>query len=206
MAGEFILTVGDSSQLDGLFNGKFMKGRAEQRIAMVGRSNVGKSSLINALLSFSLARTSNQPGKTRQIHFYLWKEAKRIVADLPGFGYAKVSAEERNRWAAFVESYLEADSGLECTLVLLDGRHGPTEIDLDAIRFLSSKRIPMIFVLTKVDTLKTQKERASRKKEVDTALREIGVDPSHAFWVSAKTKDLGLKKLSQTLQKGDLSA
>jgi GTP-binding protein len=165
---------------------------------MVGRSNVGKSSLINALLGTRLAQVSNQPGKTRCIHFYFWKEKKKIVADLPGYGFAKTSAQERERWNRFIEAYLKQDQALERAIVLLDSRHGPTELDCDAIRFLSSLSVPITFVFTKVDSLKNQAERAARLKQASQALRELGYDPELALWVSSKTQ-AGMKRLATEL-------
>jgi GTP-binding protein len=198
MAGEFLLTLGDASQMDDMVQGDSIKGRRERRLAMVGRSNVGKSSLINGLLGGKLARVSNQPGKTRHIHFYLWKEAARIMADLPGYGYAKAGHEERNRWAEFVNSYLRADQALDRAVVLLDSRHGPSELDAEAIRFMSLEAIPVTFVFTKTDQLKTQSERASRKKEASSALKKLGFDPEGAFWVSVKT-GVGMRELAAEL-------
>ncbi|MCM2324188.1 MAG: ribosome biogenesis GTP-binding protein YihA/YsxC [Oligoflexia bacterium] len=198
MAGEFLVTLGDLSQLAGVVKGRFVKGRGEPRIAMVGRSNVGKSSLINSLLGGRLAQVSNQPGKTRCIHFYHWKNIGKIVADLPGYGFARSSHDERERWEKFIRAYLEEDEGLELALVLLDARHGPTALDLEAIRFLSFTGIPVNFVFSKADTLKTQSERALRRREAGQALREAGYDPELAFWVSSKTRD-GLKELERGL-------
>ncbi len=200
MAGEFLHTIGDVSQIPGLFNGPFLKGRRESRIAMVGRSNVGKSSLINALLGGRLAQVSNQPGKTRCIHLYVWKEVKKIIADLPGYGFAKTAATERDRWAEFINDYLREDQALERALVLLDSRHGPTDLDEQAIRFLAFEKIPVTFVFTKTDSLKTQSERIKRKKEALLAIEALGFDPSpdNVFWVSSKTKD-GLKSLVTSL-------
>ena len=198
MSGEFVHTIGDASQIADSFTGDFLKGRSNPRIAMVGRSNVGKSSLINAMVGNELARVSKQPGKTRCIHFYFWKETRLIVADLPGYGFAKTSHEERERWSVFINAYIKSDPKLVRALVLLDARHGPTELDCEAIKFLSSEAIPVTFVMTKADQLKTQSERASRKKEVEKAVLELGFSSGFIFWVSARTKD-GLKKLTEEL-------
>jgi GTP-binding protein len=198
MSAQFIITLGDSAQLPTLIQGTSLNGRREPRIAMVGRSNVGKSTLINALLEAKVAQVSNQPGKTRAIHFYLWKEPGRIVADLPGYGFAKTSHRERERWSHFISSYLKKDPALMGAVVLLDARHGPTELDEDAIRFLAGEGIPMTIVFSKCDQLKTQSERSSRKKEAGLVLEKLGYNPEMAFWVSGKTKD-GLKSLAAHL-------
>ncbi len=196
---EFLLTLASQTQLPELFRGPFLKGHREPRLVMVGRSNVGKSSLINALLKAPLAQTSNQPGKTRAIHFYHWKEIGKIVADLPGYGYARTAKTERNQWEKLIGSYLEIDENLERAIVLLDARHGPTESDLDAIDFLSSRGIPVTLVFSKVDTLKTQSERALRQREVANILNEVGIEPKAVFWVSSRTQ-IGLNKLVQDLR------
>lgn len=193
------MTVGAVSNLEGLFNGQFLKGRREPRIAMVGRSNVGKSSLINKLLGARVAQVSNEPGKTRAIHFYLWPEAGRIVADLPGYGYAKTAKTERERWARFIGAYLKEDAGLARALVLLDARHGPTELDEEALRFLSSEGIPVTLVFTKADTLKSQSQRAIRKREVSESVARMGFDPRGIHWVSSRSGD-GMKRLEADIR------
>lgn len=205
MPAEWIATVGNESQIEKLLNGVHLKGRSEGRIAMIGRSNVGKSSLINALVRNKVAQVSQEPGKTRAIHFYLWKNRGRIIADLPGYGYARTAMTERQHWGNLINAYLEADQGLERALVLLDARHGPTDLDLEAIRFLSFGSIPVTFVFTKADTLRTQSERATRRKEASEALRQVGFDPGDAFWISVKDDKkgaapflAGLKSLEKT--------
>jgi len=199
LAGEFVLTIGSETQIPDTLKGIFLKGRREPRIAMVGRSNVGKSSLINALLGTRLAQVSKEPGKTRAIHFYFWKDAGKIIADLPGYGYARAGHEERERWATFIGAYLRADEGLDRAFVLLDARHGPTELDLDAMRFLAENGIPMTAVFTKADVLKTQSERAIRKRESLALLKELGFGPDNIFWVSARGQT-GLQELLRAMK------
>lgn len=201
MSASVHYTVASLTQFKDLFAGEFLKGRPEPRLAFVGRSNVGKSTLLNAITESKVARTSAEPGKTRAIHFYFWENARKIVADLPGYGYAKQSKEDRDAWAKFIERYLKTDPALERAIVLIDARHGPLDKDWEAIRFLHGLRIPMTFALTKCDQLKTQSERAKRKKEVALALGEVGVGPERIFWVSAKTRD-GLKALQAELTNG----
>jgi GTP-binding protein len=194
MASEFIITLADIAQVPGLFKSGFLKGHAESRIAFVGRSNVGKSSLINALLGARIARVSATPGKTRAIHFFTWPEKKRIVADLPGYGFAKVARSEKKHWSQLMDAYFEADSHLEGVLMLFDSRHGPTDADLEALEYFSGKGIPIQIVMTKVDQLKSQSERVRRTREAAQALSEFGVSAEQLMWVSIKNKE-GLKPL-----------
>ncbi len=122
-------------------------------IAFAGRSNVGKSSLINVLVQRKgLARTSNTPGRTRLINFYLVNEALCFV-DLPGYGYARVSAEERKAWGPMVETYLRERPNLCLVLLVLDIRRDPGEHDLALIAWLAGRGLPFLPVLTKADKL-----------------------------------------------------
>lgn len=189
MAGEWIATVGEPAQLKPLLNGEFLKGKREPRVAMVGRSNVGKSSLINAILGARLAQVSAEPGKTRLIHFYSWKEGEKIIADLPGYGFARVSQAEREKWAKLINAYLESDENLVLALLLVDARHGPTDLDREACQFLVDAGMKVQIVFTKWDSVKTQKERAERKREGAQVLEEMGLNPDEAVWVSSRTGD-----------------
>jgi GTP-binding protein len=194
----FIVTLGDESFLSKILKGSRIQGkeeiREEPRIAMVGRSNVGKSSLINALLQNELAQVSKKPGKTRSIHFYFWENAKKIIADLPGYGFANATLKERDRWARFIQAYIKQDPELLLALVLLDARHGPTPLDLEALQFLGETDVPVQVIFTKTDQLKTQKERQARHKEALESIAAVGIQPDEVFWVSVKTGD-GIKPL-----------
>jgi GTP-binding protein len=119
--------------------------------AFIGRSNVGKSSLINMLVERKkLARTSSTPGKTRLInHFRI--NSTWFLADLPGYGYAKVSKKERGSFVRQIEQYAQLRQNLVCFFVLVDARIPPQRIDLDFIEWLGDNRIPFVIVLTKTD-------------------------------------------------------
>jgi GTP-binding protein len=142
---------------------------------------------------------SKQPGKTRSINCYRWIDAKKILVDLPGYGFAKVAREERERWSGFLNLYFKTDTGLQAALILLDSKLGPTESDIEAIRFLSLNAIPVIFIVTKADQLKNQSERARRKKEVSAKLAELGASDDQVIWISIKTKE-GIEHLRSRLR------
>jgi GTP-binding protein len=198
MASEYLITLADIGQIPSLFKGAFLKGRAEQRIAFVGRSNVGKSSLINALLEQKIARVSQTPGKTKAIHFFHWDTLDKIVVDLPGYGFAKVAHAEKKAWSILMDAYFAADRNLQGVLLLFDGRHGPTDQDLEALTYFSSKGIPLQIVLTKFDQLKNQSERVKRKREVLERLGEFDLQEADLIWVSIKDK-LSIKRLRERL-------
>ncbi|MGA2967012.1 MAG: ribosome biogenesis GTP-binding protein YihA/YsxC [Terriglobales bacterium] len=127
-------------------------------IAFLGRSNVGKSSLINALVGKKLARTSNTPGRTRSINFFEVRRAgqprpEMLFADLPGYGYAKVSREISDDWARFVDPYLHQRSSLALCVALVDSNIPPQESDGQLLEFLASQGRPHVIVATKCDRL-----------------------------------------------------
>lgn len=123
-------------------------------IALVGRSNVGKSSLINCLANRkNIARTSSTPGKTATINFYEIAGKYRIV-DLPGYGYAKVSKTEKEKWASMIEGYLARRSNLVQVIQLVDARHKPTADDKMMFDWIKSYNYEPLVVATKLDKLK----------------------------------------------------
>jgi GTP-binding protein len=133
-------------------------------VAFLGRSNVGKSSVINSLVGSKLARTSNTPGRTRSINFYEVRRAGQpkpdvLFADLPGYGYAKVSREMSADWARFVDPYLHQRSALALCLALVDSNIPPQESDGQLLEFLSAKGRPHAIVATKCDRLSSNELR-----------------------------------------------
>ena len=110
------------------------------------------------------------------------------LVDLPGYGFAKVAQSEKNAWIHLLDSYFSADKALECVLLLFDSRHGPTDQDLEALEFFADQGIPIQIVLTKTDQLKTQSERATRKREILEALSAYTLTASDLVWVSVKDK------------------
>lgn len=127
-------------------------------VALSGRSNVGKSSLINTLLNRkNLARTSAQPGKTQTLNFYLVNHAFYLV-DVPGYGYAKVSQKKREQFGIMIQDYLETRANLQGLIILVDGRHEPTKNDVAMYNYALYLNIPILVVCTKIDKVKKSQE------------------------------------------------
>lgn len=142
-------------------------------LAVVGRSNVGKSSLINALTGHAgLARTSRTPGRTRLINwFQIDAQPSFHLVDLPGYGYAAVNAATRESWKPLIETYLSARTTLAGVLLLIDIRRGPQDEELDFVPWLAERETPMIVALTKADKLPKNK----RMLEITKARRALGL-------------------------------
>lgn len=144
--------------------------------AFIGRSNVGKSSLINALTNRkSLAKTSGVPGKTQLInHFDI--DNKWYLVDLPGYGWAKVSKSEKNKWGKFIEAYLLNRENLVSIFLLIDIRHEPQKIDLEFIEWLGVNQRSFSIIFTKADKLSKNKIAQSvnfYKKELNKTWEEL---------------------------------
>lgn len=138
-------------------------------IALVGRSNVGKSSLLNAVLARKgLARTSGHPGKTRQFNFYRVGD-RFLLVDLPGFGYARVSRTERERWQRLIGRYVTARPPLRLVLHLVDARHDPTALDREVMTLIRESTAVYAIVLTKADKLSGNQRERSRRAAMDVA-------------------------------------
>ena len=151
---------------------------------LLGRSNVGKSSFINTLANNKkIAKTSNTPGKTRLINFFNFSD-EFMIADLPGYGYAKVSQSDKKRWADLVEGYLMSDRDIRLIIQLVDSRHAPTKDDIHMIDFMIDNEVPFIIALTKCDKL----NKTERKKREEAFLTEIPCfDQITSVWTSTTT-------------------
>lgn len=145
-------------------------------IGLVGRSNVGKSSLTNKLINRNgYARTSNRPGKTQTLNFYKIEDSIYFV-DIPGYGYARVSKKEREKWGMMIEEYLTTRKSLSGVVLLVDGRRAPSDDDVQMFEFLRYYNIPTLIVATKMDkTSKTKwnKELSILKKNLLMCLKMI---------------------------------
>jgi GTP-binding protein len=164
-------------------------------IAFAGRSNVGKSSLLNRLVHRKkFARVSNTPGRTREINFFKVNDAF-VLADLPGYGYARVSKERRAEWKPLIESYLRNSGNLRGIVQLIDVRHDPTADDHRMFEFLSEVGVPTIVVLTKIDKL-TAAQRARRTAEL---AGQLGLDDDQMIPFSAVTGE-GRNDLAEAIE------
>ena len=141
-------------------------------IAFAGKSNVGKSSLINALMNRkSYARTSAQPGKTQTINFYNINDALYYV-DLPGYGYAKISQAEKEKWGRMVENYLKKSRQLKCVFLLVDIRHEPSANDRQMYEWIKGNGYRPVVIATKLDKIK-RSQVAKQVKLIKTKLKVL---------------------------------
>ena len=181
----FLLSESDPARL----------GPCAAEVAFIGRSNIGKSTLLNALCRKSLARVSSTPGRTRTINVFVIG-ADRWVVDLPGYGFAAGPEAEREGWAAMIEGYLKGRPSLKMIFALIDAKVGPTKLDLQTLKRLESHGLPWRPVATKSDQVKPSRAAAQRRDVAHAA----GLEPESLAWVSAD-KGLGLPEL-----RGEVSA
>lgn len=170
-----------------------------RQVAFAGRSNVGKSSLINHVLGRTrspIARVSQQPGKTQEINFYHVRAepADFCLVDLPGYGYARVPGELRDRWRPLISAYLSGASALAGVVQLIDIRHGPTRDDLASLDYLAELALPTLVVLTKADKLKPMRRTAALTEIAGT----LGVETDQVVATSTLS-GAGIKELLDSL-------
>ncbi len=172
------------------------------QIAIAGKSNVGKSSLINRLCRQNkLARTSQTPGKTRLINTFLINGPENgfHLIDLPGYGFAKVDKQEKLRWGKMMQDYFETSSELVHCLCLVDIRHEPTQDDIQMNRFLRQVGIPFTVIATKSDKI----SRGARQKQLAPICRALQVQPWEIICFSSEDgtgRDQLLERLEQVLR------
>lgn len=164
-------------------------------VAVVGRSNVGKSSLLNALARRTkLAHVSKTPGRTQLLNLFRLPDGTTMV-DCPGYGYAAVSKSMRAGWQQMIEGYLTGREELVKIMVLVDGEVGPTKLDLQLLEWLRAEDLPFAVIATKHDKVKAS-QRDKRKREVAEG---CGLDRSEVVWVSA-AKNVGIDRLADLVR------
>ncbi len=166
-------------------------------IAFVGKSNVGKSTLINAILNRkSLARTSSQPGKTRTINFYNVNDSIYIV-DLPGYGYAKASKTDIQKWSVMIEKYLQKRECLSGIILLIDIRHEPSKNDIMMYNWLKHYGYDIIIAATKSDKL----NRSQIPKHLSIIKKTLNLSPEDKLIAFSGTAKTGVTELWEEIDK-----
>ena len=165
-------------------------------IVLVGKSNVGKSSFVNTMTNRkSLARTSNVPGKTRQINFYNMDD-KFYFVDLPGYGYSKMSKEEKVFSGNYIEKYLEEGQNVSLIILLLDIRHKPTEDDMLMYEYILKSNLPFIVLTNKADKIAVTKVDC----EVERIKQTLGISYSTILPFSSERK-IYIEKVWEEIEK-----
>ncbi len=185
-----------------IFDPRDLEDPGYPHFAIAGRSNVGKSSLINKVLGRQkLARISKTPGRTRSINYYL-VDKKFIVADLPGYGFAKVSMRERKSWKHLVERYFTFINDVLAVFLLVDSKRDVEAEEKMILNFLSTFGAQVVVVFTKVDRL-TQKERAAlRKRSFEQVVGKTGREPIFFSSRTGEGKEKIVSAMAEFLAKG----
>ncbi|MBC1350527.1 YihA family ribosome biogenesis GTP-binding protein [Listeria welshimeri] len=166
--------------------------------ALAGRSNVGKSSFINTMIRRkSMARISQKPGKTQTLNFYKIEEALFFV-DVPGYGFAKVSKTEREKWGVMIETYITSREQLRGVIQIVDLRHKPTEDDRMMYEFLKYYEIPVIVVATKSDKI----PRSKWQKNAKIVRETLDFDPDDKFVLFSSETKMGKDEAWQFIKEG----
>ncbi len=171
--------------------------------AFIGRSNVGKSSLINALTNHkNLAKTSGKPGKTQLINHFIINDEWFLV-DLPGYGYAQVSKNKREVFQQFIRDYFLQRNQLICTFVLVDSRHTAQKIDLEFMEFLGYNQIPFAIIFTKVDKLGKSQRNQNIKKYKEQLLETWEEIPP--YFLTSATDETGKEEVLEYIENINLN-
>ena len=190
----FSQSFSDVRFLTSVFDLKQLPAPEIPEIAFAGRSNVGKSSLLNRLIKRkNLVKTSSKPGKTQSLNFFLLDNCIYLV-DLPGYGYARVSKKTQATWQDLITEYLETRKNLKCVVVIVDLRHELKIADLQLVDWLRSVGLPFLLVYTKADKLSSN-QRSKNAAALDAG---FGISESERFMFSAKT-GMGRDNILQAL-------
>ena len=188
------MIVKNAAYVTSITTKKLFEGEVPE-IAFAGRSNVGKSSLINMLTSRKkLARSSSEPGHTRMLNYFSLNGGELFFVDLPGYGYAKVTDKERESWKGLIEFYLRESKNLKAVILIVDLRHEPSELDLQLAEYLRYYDIPFFIVATKGDKL----SKEPRKRATSVVARAFGLPESDIFVASALS-GIGREEILQRL-------
>lgn len=183
---EFVTSYGLQAQLPA---------GTKKEIVMSGRSNVGKSSLINKVCNRkALARTSAQPGKTVTINFYNVNDFHMV--DLPGYGFAKVSDNEKKRWGRLIDGYFESRRDLRLVVQLLDCRHEPSKDDYTMLDYLTNRNLQFVIALTKGDKL-NKTEQAQAVKKFEEYCKGFSY---HKIILTSADKNIGVEELKDVME------
>ena len=164
-------------------------------VALAGRSNVGKSSFINTMLNRkNLARTSGKPGKTQLLNFFNIDDKLRFV-DVPGYGYARVSKKEREKWGKMIEEYLTSRENLRAVISLVDLRHEPSADDVQMYEFLKYYEIPVILVATKANKI----PRGKWNKHESMIKKKLDFDKTDTFIIFSSINKTGVEEAWDTI-------
>lgn len=178
---EFVTTVADSNILQ----------HAKNEFAFVGRSNAGKSSLINALTKNSkLAKKGQTAGVTKNINYFSINKGQATFVDLPGYGFHKAGRKEEEKWATTLENYLLCSKNLKCVFVLVDSRLEASDNDINMLKFLNHYQIPFVVIATKCDKLK-KSEYAKQRQKIAFSL---ALGESNVILASSQSKE-GIRQI-----------
>ncbi|BBD01670.1 MULTISPECIES: ribosome biogenesis GTP-binding protein YihA/YsxC [Sphingobium] len=173
----------------------FLPDMAVNEVAFAGRSNVGKSSLLNALTNRNgLARTSNTPGRTQELNFFDVGEPLRFrLVDMPGYGYAKAPKDIVRKWKFLVNDYLRGRAALKRALVLIDSRHGIKDVDTDMLDMLDGAAVSYRIILTKSDKIKASELAAVMQQTADAIRKRPAAHPD--IIATSSEKGMGIPEL-----------
>lgn len=185
-SAEFITSVADFSKLPNL---------NVPEIAIAGKSNVGKSSFINMLTNINrLAKTSSTPGRTRLLNYFDINNGELTFVDLPGYGFAKVSDNEKEKWSDLIEGYFATTKNLINVFVLVDVRHEPTALDRQMVAYLHYYNIPFTIIATKADKL----SKAQINKQKNVIAKAFAMTANNIYVTSALNK-LGVEQVLERI-------